>query len=130
MRSVHSATAEGKFKQRIQIGPHALVGDEPVAVGGTDLGPDPHEFLLAALATCTSMTVKMYADRKGWALRECAVQVDAERQVGTFVMRRVVFLEGDLDDAQRRRLLEIAEKCPVHKTLSGTIRIESTLAGA
>ena len=129
MRSVLSATAaDGKFKQKIQIGPHTLWGDEPTELGGGDEGPGPHEYLLAALASCTSMTVKMYADRKGWPLRACVVHVEAEKQPDAFVIRRTLRLEGDLSEEERARLLEIATKCPVHKTLSGTIRIESTLA--
>jgi putative redox protein len=128
MRPARSTTAQGKFRQRIEIGPHVLTGDEPVASGGEDAGPAPHELLLAALAECTSMTVKMYADRKGWPLRACDVTVEGDPRADAFVMKRTVKLEGDLTDEQRARCLEIAEKCPVHKTLSGTIRIESALA--
>jgi putative redox protein len=128
MRQAVSSTASGKFRQDVRIGPHALVADEAVASEGTDAGPAPHELLLAALATCTSMTVKVYADRKGWVLRRAEVTVEGAHEDGAFVMRRRVALDGDLDDEQRARLLEIAQKCPVHKTLSGTIRIATELA--
>jgi putative redox protein len=128
MRKAVSSTASGKFSQDVRIGPHALVGDEAVEQEGTDAGPAPHEYLLAALATCTSMTVKVYADRKAWPLRHVEVTVEGAHEDGAFVMRRRVALDGDLDDAQRARLLEIANKCPVHKTLTGTIRIETDLA--
>jgi putative redox protein len=128
MRAAISSTAAGKFRQDLRIGPHALVADEPLDQEGTDAGPQPHEFLLAGLATCTSMTVKVYADRKGWALRHVEVTVEGAHEEGAFVMRRRVALEGDLDDAQRERLLEIANKCPVHKTLTGAIRIATDLA--
>lgn len=130
MRQAVSSTASGKFRQDVRIGPHALVADEAVAQEGTDAGPAPHEYLLAALATCTSMTVKVYADRKGWSLRRVEVSVDGAHEDGAFVMRRHVVVDGDLDDEQRARLLEIANKCPVHKTLSGTIRIATDLAAA
>lgn len=127
MRAATSSTASGKFRQDVRIGPHALVADEPIADGGTDAGPAPHEWLVAALATCTSMTVKVYADRKGWALRRAEVTVEGAHEDGAFVLRRRVALEGDLDDEQRARLLDVANKCPVHKTLSGTIRIATDL---
>jgi putative redox protein len=130
MRQAVSSTASGKFRQDVRIGPHALIADEAVANEGTDAGPAPHELLLAALATCTSMTVKVYADRKGWVLRHAEVTVEGAHEDGAFVMRRRVALDGDLDDEQRGRLLEIAQKCPVHKTLSGTIRIATELATA
>ena len=127
-RQARIATAKGKFEQTIEIGPHRLVGDEPVEAGGGDAGPSPHEFLLAALGTCTSMTVKMYADRKGWPLRAVEVRLTQEKQDGVHVMHRTMQLDGDLDAEQRARLIEIAQKCPVHKTLTGEIRIETALA--
>jgi putative redox protein len=128
MRAAVSSTAAGKFRQDVRIGPHALVGDEPLDKEGTDAGPEPHEFLLAGLATCTSMTLKLYAERKGWVLRRVEVTVEGAHEDGAFVMRRRVALDGDLDDTQRERLLDIAGKCPVHKTLTGTIRIATDLA--
>ncbi len=127
-REVHVQTGEGKFGQTIAIGPHALKGDEPVAAGGADQGPMPFEYLGAALGTCTSMTVKMYSDRKGWKLTSVHVSVTQDEVDGALVFRRSISLTGDLSDEERTRLLEIANKCPVHKALSGTIRIESSLA--
>jgi putative redox protein len=127
MRSAIASTATGKFRQDVRIGPHTLVGDEGADKGGTDAGPEPHELLLAALATCTSMTVKVYADHKGWPLRHVEVTVDGRHDAGVFHMQRRIALEGDLSDEQRARIVEIANKCPVHKTLSGTIAIETGL---
>ncbi|MGZ3448388.1 MAG: OsmC family protein [Polyangiales bacterium] len=124
MREVTSRTGSGKFGQTIAVGPHTLVADEPLADGGADTGPKPHEFLLAALASCTSMTVKMYADRKGWPLETIEVAVSMEAAAGVTRLRRKITLNGPLDDEQRKRLLEIANKCPVHKTLLGKIEIE------
>jgi putative redox protein len=126
-REVKVSTRTGKFQQTIQIGPHTIVGDEPVDSGGEDAGPAPHELLAAALATCTSMTVKMYADRKGWPLERVTVEVAQEKVEDVRLFRRAIKLEGALDDEQRGKLLEIAGKCPVHKTLVGEIRIDSAL---
>lgn len=119
-------TAEGKFTQSITIGKHALVGDEPDDVGGSDLGPSPHEYLLAALGTCTSMTMKMYAERKGWPLERCEVTVSMSNDDGTTVFSRKIVLHGALTDEQRTRILEIARKCPVHKTLTHPIAIRDS----
>jgi putative redox protein len=128
MRSATIKTGTGKLQQTVTIGPHVLTADEPVEDGGSDAGPSPHEWLLAGLGTCTSMTVKMYADRKQWPLESVEVVVEGRREVDAFVFHRRVTLSGSLTEEQRARLLEIANKCPVHKTLTGTIRIETELA--
>ena len=127
MRKAHVATLRGKFQQDVSIGPHALVTDEPKDDGGDDAGPAPHDFLLAALGACTSMTVKLYADRKGWPLERVEVELEQEKIDGAHEFRRVVKLHGQLSGEQRERLLEIAEKCPVHRTLAGTMRFQSRL---
>ncbi len=136
-REAHVHTAQGKFGQRISVGPHELGADEPVDLGGDDRGPSPHELLLSALGACTSMTVKMYADRKGWPVTAVDVKLSHEKskrpmadggpEQSVTVLRRRVHLEGDLTDEQRTRLLEIANKCPVHKTLTGSIEIPTEL---
>lgn len=126
LREAVVRTAEGKFVQTINIGKHTLIGDEPEDVDGTDLGPSPHEYLLAALGTCTSMTMKMYAERKGWPLERCEVTVTMGKEGDTTVFQRKIVLVGALDDEQRRRILEIARKCPVHRTLSGPIAIQDS----
>lgn len=125
MREVRSATASGPYRQDVEIGPHRLVGDEGPEKGGADAGPTPHELLLAALATCTSMTVKAYARHKGLALTHVDVRVRGRHEEGRFLVERDVRLEGDLDDAQRARVLEIAGRCPVARTLAGEISIVS-----
>jgi putative redox protein len=129
MRPAIVTTAEGKFKQRIAIGDHLLTGDESKEDGGDDAGPEPHEFLLAALGACTSMTVRLYTQRKGWPLTSVRVEVHGEPHPteGRFVFKRTIRLEGDLDDEQRARCLDIANKCPVHRTLTGKIEIETSL---
>jgi putative redox protein len=127
------------FAQVIEVGKHRLAGDEPTDVGGTDTGPSPYDFLLAALGSCTSMTLRMYADRKGWPLQTVVVHLrhekihardcaECETRVGRIdQIERSVQLEGELSDEQRQRLLEIADKCPVHRTLSSEVHIRTTL---
>jgi len=128
-------TGEGKLSQAVMIGRHVLRADEPVEAGGDDLGPAPHEFLLAALGACTAMTVKMVAARKGWPLEHVEVQLRRGKLPGeaggppaTLILRDIL-LDGPLDEDQRKKLLEIAQKCPVHKTLTGEITIVSGLVG-
>lgn len=112
---------------QVDIGPHRLRGDEPVESGGTDTGPRPHELLLAALGTCTAITLRMYAERKGWPLTGVRVRLTGGRTETHYAIRCEIALAGALDAEQRRRLLEIADRCPVHRTLTGQILI-STVA--
>ena len=123
----------GGYEQQIEVGPHRLRADEPIAVGGTDRGPTPYQLLLAALGSCMSMTVTMYARRKGWPLtgveirllhdkihaQDCADCETREGRVDRIVEE--VRLEGPLDDEQRARLVEIAGRCPVRQTLRSEI---------
>jgi putative redox protein len=124
-----STASSGSLQQDITIGGHRLIADEPVEAGGDDAGPAPHEYLLAALGSCTSMTVKMYTDRKGWPLRAVRVEVRGVQGEQGYAIARTIHLDGDLDAVQRARVLEIANKCPVHRTLSGKIEITSQIAG-
>jgi uncharacterized OsmC-like protein len=125
LREVRSTTAAGAFGQQIAIGSHSLSADEPREKGGDDTGPSPHELLLAAIASCASMTLKAYAAHKGLALRGVDVRVRGRHQDGVFLVEREVRLDGDLDDAQRARLIEIAGRCPVTKTLAREIKIRT-----
>lgn len=134
-------THEGRFTQAVTAGNHTLRADEPSAMGGTDLGPDPYALLLGALGACTAMTLRLYADRKQWPLRHVEVLLrhgrvhasdcaECEAKIGMVdLIVRDIVLEGDLDEEQRRKLLEIAEKCPVHRTLTGTVKVVSGLMG-
>jgi putative redox protein len=128
MREVRVDTAAGKFGQKVRIGPHEIPADEPREEGGDDTGPEPHELLLAALGVCSSMTVKLYADRKGWPLRSVEVRLTGQRGEAEYRIERSLRLQGDLTDEQKARLVEIADKCPVARTLKGTIAIETRLA--
>ncbi len=126
MREVSVRWAQGKFAQDIQVDEHRLSADEEAVKGGENTGPAPHELLLAALGSCTAMTLKVYAERKAWPLRDARVTLNGATTDGRFVITRQIALTGELDAAQRQRLIEIANKCPVHKTLAGEIEIVTT----
>lgn len=123
----------GRYQQTVASGRHTLIADEPVAAGGADAGPAPFDFLLAALGACTSMTLRMYAERKGLALTRVSValthqQIDVEGQGRVDRIERIITLDGELNPEQRQRLLEIANKCPVYRTLQSDIQIDSRIA--
>jgi putative redox protein len=126
MRDVRVSSDGTKLGQDITIGSHRLRGDEEADKGGDDTGPEPHELLLAALGACTSMTLRLYADRKGWPLRAVRVTLGGGPAAGAYAITRQITMDGDLDADQRRRLLEIADKCPVHRTLTGEVAIQTT----
>lgn len=129
---------EGLFPQRIAAGAHRLRADEPEAVGGNDSGPGPYDLLLAALGACTNMTIKMYAERKGWRIdaletrlrhdrvhaEDCAECESRDGKVDR--IRRRIRIDGPLDAEQRAKLMEIADKCPVHRTLHNEIVVVTT----
>lgn len=127
MREVKVGWAGGPVAQDIAVGAHRLRSDEEVEKGGEDTGPAPHELLLAALGSCTAMTLKVYAERKGWHLRNVQVVLTGEKTTEGLVITRHLEIDGDIDAEQRQRLLEIADKCPVHRSLTGTITIRTSL---
>ena len=128
-------TRNSKFQQTVSVGPHRMLADEPVAAGGEDTGPGPYDFVLAGLGACTSMTMRMYADRKSLPLERVTVTLkhskiyaqdcaECETNAGMLdQIDRVIAMEGPLDAEQRKKLMEIADKCPVHRTLTSEIHI-------
>ncbi|MEY3180129.1 MAG: hypothetical protein RL614_601 [Pseudomonadota bacterium] len=127
MRAVVSRFGSGHFQQALEVGNDHFVSDIDEAKGGNSSGPSPHEYLGAALAACTGMTLKMYAQRKSWDLQDAIVTVDIERVNDIEKFKRSIKLVGVVDVEQSQRLLEIANKCPVHKALTGTIEINTEL---
>jgi putative redox protein len=133
-------TRSSKFQQTISIGPHHLIADEPVDAGGEDTGPGPYDFLLAGLGACTAMTMRLYADRKSLPLERVSVTLkhskiyaqdcaECETKTGMLdQIERVIAMEGALDSKQRSSLMEIADKCPVHRTLTSEIHIVTRAA--
>ena len=112
----------------IKAGHHQLIADEPIPLGGTDLGPTPYVYLKAALGACTAMTIRMYAERKQWPLQDAVITLRHSRDGNKeSVFERDIKLVGELDEEQRQRLLDIADRCPVLKTLSHGATILSKL---
>lgn len=124
-------TGAGKFAQRVEAGRHVLAADEPLEVGGADSGLSPIQFMLASLGSCTSMTLRVYAAHKNWALGAIRVDVGHERvrREGAAPydrFDRVIHIEGALTDEERAKLVEIADKCPMHKLLMATDKVIET----
>lgn|SRR5487761_1244683 len=136
---VVTETGQGLLQQHLSDGRHLLLADEPVARGGGDTGPNPYELLLMSLGACTSMTLRLYAQRKQWPLSRVVVRLshgriyardcaDCETKIGLVDrIEREIELEGPLDATQCSRLLEIADRCPVHRTLISEISIQTRL---
>ena len=122
---------QGRYQQAVLAGKHELIADEPVSMGGDDAGPAPFDVLLSALGACTSMTLRMYAERKGIALRQVTLElahhkVEIDGQSRDCIERRIK-LEGDLTSEQRQRMLEIANKCPVDRDLTQSFQLDCSM---
>lgn len=127
------------YTAAVRASGHDFLADEPVSLGGADKGPSPYDLLLASLGACTLITLRMYAKRKGWAMTGAAVRLaharvhakdcqDCESAEGMVSrIERSITLKGDLSQEQRSRLLDIANKCPVHRTLAGEVKIDTSL---
>lgn len=116
------------YKTEITLDTHTFLADEPLDHGGQDLGPSPGDFLRTSLASCTAITLRMYANRKRYDVRNIEVKVYTEYVDNKTIFCRKILLIGNLDEAQRARMLQIAEKCPVHKILTNPIEVQTQLA--
>ncbi|WP_329045138.1 OsmC family protein [Amycolatopsis sp. NBC_01488] len=138
---VVTASGDGTYTQRVTTATHELLADEPVAVGSADAGPNPYELLLASLGSCTAITLRMYAERKAIPLTRATIRLrhdrihaedcakcETERGMLSRITREIE-LDGDLDDDQRAQLMLIADRCPVHRTLSSEIAIDTREVG-
>ncbi len=136
---VHIHLDSQNYKTVLNAGDHQLIADEPESAGGQDLGPDPYDLLLMSLGTCTAITLRMYAERKGWPVEDIYLELrhhkdhaedcedcDDPRAMIDKIEKEVI-VKGDLDEEQINRLLEISQKCPVYKTLTGEVSIDSSI---
>lgn len=123
-------TGLGRFQVEARVATSAFLIDEPVAAGGLGSGPNPFDLLSAALGSCTAMTLRLYAERKAWPLAHVQVRVTHHRSAlhARDIFKAEIFLEGELDETQRGRLIEIAQRCPVHLTLERGCDVEATIA--
>ncbi|MEE9346544.1 MAG: OsmC family protein [Robiginitomaculum sp.] len=117
----------GKYTNDVMTARHRLIADEPESLGSADLGPAPFEYICAGLGACTTITLRMYAGRKNWPALHLSVDVSYKVRGDQPVFTRVLTIEGDLDESQRARMVEIADKCPVHKMLTKGSLVETTL---
>ena len=128
---VVAENGKGRYQQAITAGQHQLIADEPASMGGADAGPAPFDFIMSGLGACTSMTLRMYAERKGLPLEKVEValrhhKLDTETGSRDCIERKIT-LTGALTVEQRQRLLEIANKCPVHRALSQSFQLDCSL---
>ena len=125
-RWVKATIREDTYKTELRTDTHTIIADEPVNVGGTDLGPSPGDLIRMSLASCMAITMRMYANRKGFPVTAIEVKVFSEDVDGT-LFTSIVRIEGSLDQSQRERMLIIGKKCPIHKLLINPIAINATL---
>ena len=133
------AVTKDSFTTQVSTPDHMGLTDEPVALGGQNKGPSPYDLLMGALASCTSITLRMYINRKGWNVQRIRVRVNYSRDYEEDcessssvkkkidVFERIIHIEGDIDDKKRERILEIADKCPVHLTLENSAKIKTRI---
>ncbi len=129
MAKAHVASGGPHWATAITTGAHSFMSDEPAALGGADAGPAPYDLLLASLGSCTAITLRMYAARKAWPLDEVTIDLSHHKEDDRSKITRKIWLEGDLDDAQRARLADIAERTPVTLTLKNAADITTELQG-
>lgn len=127
MNKVTAKYASGKMKHELKAGKNIVFADVDTATGGEDSAPSPHELLAMSLAACTSLTMRMYGQRKSWDLADSEVTVDIEKTPGTEIFKRTIKFAAGLDEEQKKKLLDIANHCPIHKALTGKIEIQTEM---
>lgn len=115
------------YQTIVKVDNHIIISDEPIAIGGMEKGTSPQGLLLASLGSCTAITLRMYIDRKMWAVDEITVDLELFNVGGGTLIERQLNFKGELNDDQRKRLVQIANACPIHKILTGSIKIETAL---
>jgi putative redox protein len=126
-RTVVATIGRDKYSTSLHNGVHTVFSDEPQEMGGKDSAPTPGDYLRMSLASCTAITLRMYADRKGFNLNEIKVEVRSEQTEGKTIFYRQVYLSGDIDKEQRSRMLAIANACPVHKAMTNPISVKTVV---
>jgi putative redox protein len=125
--SVQAQIGRSHYRTVVKIDDHTLISDEPVTIGGMNEGPHPHGLLLASLGSCTAITLRMYIERKMWVVDDITVNLQLFEVDGTTVIERQLRFRGELSDEQKKRLVQIADACPIHKILTGKITIDTSL---
>jgi putative redox protein len=124
---VSAVIGKDQYKTELTMDTHTILADEPRELGGEDLAPSPGDYLRASLASCTAITLRMYANRKGYNVQRIEVKVRSEKLEDKTVFHAEVHIEGNIDEAVRKRMLQIAKACPIHKVLTHPIEIETKL---
>lgn len=129
MVTVKAIIQHDHYTTRLVAGTHEMLADEPADLSGQDKGSRPSEFLACSLAACTAITLRMYADRKQWDIQQIEVEITVEsaKDGKSTTIKRTIYFTGTLDEAQRMRLLEIADRCPMHQVLTNPIDIQTTI---
>ena len=125
--SVQTQIGTSHYDTIVKIDDHTFISDEPITSGGMNAGPQPQGLLLASLGTCTAITLRMYIDRKMWAVDNITINLQLFKVDGNTLIEQQLIFDGDLSDDQKKRMLQIADACPIHKMLTGKISIESAL---
>ena len=126
--SVSAQIDRAHYRTLIKTDNHSFISDEPLTIGGADSGPSPQELLLGSLGSCTAITLRMYIDHKMWVVEHIRIKLDLFEVDGATLIERQLSFEGELSDEQKKRLVQIADACPIHKMLTGKIIIETGLA--
>lgn len=127
LRYVSAIIGKDQYKTELITDSHTIIGDEPPDNGGQDLGPSPGDFMRMSLASCTAITLRMYANRKGFDITRIEVKVHTESQPTSTIFHRDIIIDGNIDEAQKKRMHQIANACPIHKMLMNPIEVQTRM---